>query len=89
MGLSLRDKEHTDLHGQAVVRRPQSGGGSATTPGGKEEMASQRAEHAGAIAAILLIHIIHQVTGAKFSTTIWIDNAEVIRRATEDSRNRQ
>ena len=51
-------------------------------------MASQRAEHAGAIAAILLIHVLHQVTGAKFSTTLWIDNAEVIRRATEDNKNR-
>ena len=33
-------------------------GGAATTPGSIEEMASQRAEHAGSIAVLIMLHIL-------------------------------
>ena len=55
-------------------------GGAATTPGNREEMSSQRAEHAGSIALMLVMHILHQVVNKAFSVTLWVDNDEVVRR---------
>ena len=55
-------------------------GGSATTPGSIEEMASQRSEHAGSIAVLLVLHIFQQCIQRNFNALVWIDNAEVIRR---------
>ena len=53
-------------------------GGAATSPGNPLEMSSQRAEHAGSIAALLAVHILHQVTEVEVVAVIWVDNAEVV-----------
>lgn len=55
-------------------------GGAAPTPGNCEEMSSQRSEHAGSIAALLLLDILFPVLGVTFTVSLWVDNAEVVRR---------
>ena len=64
-------------------------GGSATTPGNSDEMASQRAEHAGSIAAVLILIALHEIIGINQTVVLWIDNAEVIRRKEVRTNNLQ
>ena len=59
-------------------------GGSAPTPGNSREITSLRTELAGALCLLLIIHAIQQVSGQDMqSVTLWIDNAEVLRRFQE------
>ena len=62
------------------IKRTTIWGGAATTPRSKEEMASQRAEHAGSIAVLLILHVFQQCYNDHFQVDLWIDNVEVIRR---------
>ena len=45
-------------------------------------MTSLRTEHAGALAIIMVLHILQEVLGLNFVVELWVDNAEVIRRIT-------
>lgn len=66
----------TNGHQQSIII-----GGAAQTPGSMDEITSLRAELAGAICLVLIIHAIQRVSGLQFPmVTIWIDNAEVLRR---------
>ena len=60
-------------------------GGSSITPGNAEEMASLRAEHGGAIGILMILYAIQLYLGPdekiNKEVIIWIDNAEVLRRA--------
>ena len=55
-------------------------GGSATTCGNAIEMSSLRAEHAGSIAIVIILHILHQITKIPVQVELWVDNAEVLSR---------
>ena len=60
-------------------------GGSAITPGSQIEMSSLRTEHGGAVGILLILYVLHAYLGrntnpSAYTVTIWIDNAEVLRR---------
>ena len=55
-------------------------GGAATTPGSVQEMLSQRAEHAGSIAILILLDIFQKCIQVQLHVLLWIDNVEMIRR---------
>ena len=60
-------------------------GGAAHTPGNTKEMTPLRPEHAGSIAVLIIIHILHTLTKVEVSVKLWVDNSEVLRRiATQD-----
>ena len=65
------------------VRQAAIWGGSATTPGNQREMASQRAEHAGSAAILLVLKLLHEVLLLELDVVLWVDNAEVVRRGGE------
>ena len=81
-------KEGKGAHGFGITSGMQQSpiwGGAGNTCGNHAEMASLRAEHAGAIAVIIILDIIQRVIKANFVVQLWVDNAEVIRRMTEEN----
>jgi hypothetical protein len=65
-------------------------GRAAMTPGNSSEMSSLRCEHAGAMAILLVLYIFQVYLGEDtvqdMDVSIWLDNAEVLRRAQRSSR---
>ena len=69
------------------------GGGAAMTPGNYSEMSSLRCEHAGALAVLLVLYAFQlylgQDTVQSVDVVIWLDNAEVLRRAQRSRRGKK
>ena len=68
-------------------------GGAAMTPGNYSEMSSLRCEHAGALAVLLVLYAFQlylgQDTVQSVDVVIWLDNAEVLRRAQRSIRGKR
>ena len=64
------------------MKMTQIWGGAAATEGNQVKMSPLRSEHAGALAIIIVLHILHNVTKVDLKAELWVDNAEVIRRVT-------